>query len=184
MYRHIDICQKTVGVKKTVVVKYRRRCRKITAGGLWKTGLFFNKGNCGHSQKFLSWEMLEPILMPCPEGGMNEIINKWTLMTRCPPGTGFESWRSETKHVTSSWSQRLPEILNLYECVGKTHLVFETWIPEWGTSLLAPSWQASSFYTGAPIRVVSYRDSIILDGHTWPQIAKIRNLIPFIHNYI
>ena len=66
----------------------------------------------------------------------------------------FEPWRSEAEDATSR-SRRLPTILNLRVSGEKTFCFFETWRPEWGSSLRFSTFQAGSISlcTRAPSNV-------------------------------
>ena len=71
-------------------------------------------------------------------------MNEMTLPSRVQThDLKFQPWRSEVEHATS-WSRRLPTILNVYEWAGKKKYAL-TWRPEWGLNPRSPTFQAGSF---------------------------------------
>ena len=78
--------------------------------------------------------------------------DKWDETALQTQSSKFELWRSEAEHATT-WSRRLPMILNLREWAGKTFCFFENWQPEWvRTRDIRLSKQAASTTHWAPAR--------------------------------
>ena len=104
----------------------------------------WNKPSSKHALKWNEWG-LRPPLRTCrlnwAKGASWDESDDTALQTQ---NLKFDPLRSEAEHATS-WSQRLPTILNIYKWAEKKHVVSLKLECQSGSNPRSPTFQAGSF---------------------------------------